>query len=76
MPTGMSQLFRWNILNQVKPLAEPEGMGWGGEGGLGPTLSSQGCELGLTLNERCKQRGRKHNENEATPQTKKTYAVK
>ena len=72
----MSQLFRWHILNQVKPLAEPEGMG---SGGLGPTLISQGCEklfLRFSLNERCRQRGRKHNENEAKPQTKKTYAVK
>ena len=72
----MSQLFRWHILNQVKPLAEPEGMG---SGGLGPTLISQGCEklfLRFSLNERCRQRGRKHNENEAKPQTNKTYAVK
>lgn len=46
--------------------------------GLGPTLASQGCEklfLRLTLNERYKQRGRKHNKNEAKPQTNKTYAV-
>ena len=72
----MCQLFRWNILNQVKPLAEPEGMG---SGGLGPTLISQGREklfLRFSLNERCRQRGTKHNENEAKPQTKKTYAVK
>ena len=50
-----------------------------GLGGLGPILNSQGCEklfLRFSLNERCRQRGRKHNENEAKPQTKKTYAVK